>query len=62
MPKNFLIKLNLWWDYSLFHDQRKKCTAIRKSKAKKREVRWGEEALCFPPRSPSPDHRLLIFA
>ena len=24
IPQNFLIKLNLWWDYSLVHAQRKK--------------------------------------
>ena len=32
MPQNFLIKLNLWWDYSLVHAQRKKFAAIRGEK------------------------------
>ena len=54
MPQNFLIKLNLWWDYSLFHAQRKKFAAIRKSNAK--NVRWGGErrGSLFPTTIPFP--------
>ena len=58
MPQNFLIKLNLWWDYSLFYAQRKKFAAIRESNAK--NVRWGgkRRGSLFPttipfPRSPT---------